>query len=84
MEAEPINSEKPTKDFYQLNSIHNGHYAFNKITYIPEIVHTKTITEKDLDLLQRYDKDITWYTWDIVENENWRYVEWDSLVQLLK
>jgi len=42
----------------------------------------KTITEKDLETLPRYD-----YDWEGCwpdENNDWEYVRWDSLIELLK
>lgn len=43
----------------------------------------KTINEKDLELLCRYDEN-SWDEWMLEESENWEYVRWDSLIQLLK
>jgi len=41
----------------------------------------KTITEKDIELLQRYYIDWDCYEY---ESDNGEYVRWDSLIQLLK
>ena len=42
----------------------------------------KTITEKDLECLQRYyDDPVCWW---MDEDSDWEYVRWDSLIQLLK
>ena len=40
----------------------------------------KTINEKDLELLQRFDFDYDW-CW---ESDNWDWIRWDALIQLLK
>lgn len=42
----------------------------------------KTINEKDIELLQRYDVD-TLCGW-MDEYEKWDYVRFDALIQLLK
>lgn len=42
----------------------------------------RTISEKDLELLQRYDMDPICAWMD--EYIEWEYVRWDSLIQLLK
>ncbi len=46
----------------------------------------KTITEKDLETLQRYNETIYptigWY--HIEEDDNWEYVRWDAIIELLK
>lgn len=44
----------------------------------------KSITEKDLETLQRYNPDIEYLTWDMDEKDDWEYVLWDALIQLLK
>lgn len=49
----------------------------DKLSFLPSI-------ESKIEILQRYNPDTEYLTWEMDESDNWEYIRYDSLLELLK